>query len=234
MKLNNYSLLLGVIALSQLSGCTYIKSLFPDKEKDYQYTNEIPPLIFPEDLKKSAIPSLTPSSSTISSITKDLPDEESSFGTTTPKTPINSTLKSKGEEDATDVNLTAEQIILNESQNRLHINTPLVASWRIVNKTLSRKAIEITDRNVESRTFTVRFKTENEQTSASNSYWSGIKSLFGSTPEIENVYLLKLDENNLQTDVTVIDENKNLLSDPGSIKLLQVLAETIRKNLVTQ
>ncbi|OYV20391.1 MAG: hypothetical protein CG441_409, partial [Methylococcaceae bacterium NSM2-1] len=39
--------------LFNLSACSYVKSLFPDKEKDYQYTTEIPPLILPDDLKKN-------------------------------------------------------------------------------------------------------------------------------------------------------------------------------------
>ncbi len=34
-----------------LSGCSTIKRYFPDKEKDYHYSKEIPPLILPEDLR---------------------------------------------------------------------------------------------------------------------------------------------------------------------------------------
>jgi len=54
--------------LFNLSACSYVKSLFPDKEKDYQYTTEIPPLILPDDLKKNQIPDVpTSASSTPSS-----------------------------------------------------------------------------------------------------------------------------------------------------------------------
>lgn len=42
-------------ATLNLSACGYIQSLFPDKEKDYQYTTEIPPLVLPDDLKASAV-----------------------------------------------------------------------------------------------------------------------------------------------------------------------------------
>jgi outer membrane protein assembly factor BamC len=39
-----------IVLLAALQGCGYIKGLFPDKEKDYQYTTEIPPLQLPADL----------------------------------------------------------------------------------------------------------------------------------------------------------------------------------------
>jgi outer membrane protein assembly factor BamC len=52
MKTKIITLLISAAALSALSACSYVKSLFPDKEKDYQYTTEIPPLIMPDDLKK--------------------------------------------------------------------------------------------------------------------------------------------------------------------------------------
>jgi outer membrane protein assembly factor BamC len=29
--------------LANVPACSYVKSLFPDKEKDYQFTTEIPP-----------------------------------------------------------------------------------------------------------------------------------------------------------------------------------------------
>ena len=39
-----------LLATTLLPGCSYIKSWFPDKEKDYQYTVEIPELVLPDTL----------------------------------------------------------------------------------------------------------------------------------------------------------------------------------------
>ena len=55
MKRNLISLISTGFILLNMSACTYIKSLFPDKEKDYQYTTEIPPLILPDDLKNDQV-----------------------------------------------------------------------------------------------------------------------------------------------------------------------------------
>ncbi|MBL1264064.1 outer membrane protein assembly factor BamC [Methylomicrobium sp. RS1] len=43
-----------VAAVLNLSACSTIQSMFPDKEKDYQFTTEIPPLVLPEDLSQGA------------------------------------------------------------------------------------------------------------------------------------------------------------------------------------
>jgi outer membrane protein assembly factor BamC len=54
-KVNLLIHFLGAAALFNLTACGYIKSLFPDKEKDYQYTTEIPELVLPADLGKNNI-----------------------------------------------------------------------------------------------------------------------------------------------------------------------------------
>jgi outer membrane protein assembly factor BamC len=43
-----------IAVVLNLSACSTIQSMFPDKEKDYQFTTEIPPLVLPEDLSKGA------------------------------------------------------------------------------------------------------------------------------------------------------------------------------------
>jgi outer membrane protein assembly factor BamC len=43
-----------VASALNVSACGAIQSMFPDKEKDYQFTTEIPPLVLPQDLSKGA------------------------------------------------------------------------------------------------------------------------------------------------------------------------------------
>ena len=43
------------VILVNVSACSTIYSWFPDKEKDYQFTTEIPPLTLPADLGKDSI-----------------------------------------------------------------------------------------------------------------------------------------------------------------------------------
>ena len=252
MTLNMRSIFMAALVLLNVSGCTYIKSLFPDKEKDYQYTTEIPPLIIPEDLKKSQIPSLTSSKPASATAMSDLPVEESSYVSTKPEAQAKAILppKSAVESESTpesvaispenladniDTPITVEPIKIND-KNAIRLNAPATKSWRLINKALSRNAIEVIDRDLETKIFTVRYKAEAEPTEKDTSYWHDItstfdeiKSVLGTLKETEHVYLIKLDESNQQTVVSVLDENKNLISDPDSVKLLSVLENTLKK-----
>lgn len=55
MNHRNKLFLLITAATLNLSACGYIQSLFPDKERDYQYTTEIPALVLPSDLNTGAV-----------------------------------------------------------------------------------------------------------------------------------------------------------------------------------
>jgi outer membrane protein assembly factor BamC len=232
MNIKSVFLIITITALIFLSGCSYIKSLFPDKEKDYQYTTEIPLLMLPQDLKNSQIPGLT-SSTPIISTNLDLPTEESDNGAlTTQQSPANTDLP-VNEPEAIEALIALERIKLNDDGYSLRINTPFIKAWRIVNKSLSRKSIEVTDRNQEKKLFTIKYEPE-EQPLQDDSYWSDLTFMISGVHDNEKTYLIKLDENNDYTDITIIDEDHKLLSDDASNKLLTLLENTIKEDLATK
>ena len=47
-------------------------------------------------------------------------------------------------------------------------------------------------------------------------------------------YLLKFEENNQQTDIVVVDEDQEPLSDEASSKLLTLVEETIKADLAAK
>jgi len=245
MKIKIGSLLITATVLINLSACSYIKSLFPDKEKDYQYTTEIPPLILPADLKKDQIPSVTtPASSTppldaeVSPVAVNAPDEEAASAApainesaVTPPAPAPSP---ESEAVVPDTEITVERVKFDTGENRLRINVPFTRAWRIVNKALSRKSIEVTERNQEAGLFTVQYDP-NEKKVEDGSYWDEIVFMFRGIQSNEKMYLLKLERNNQQTDIVVVDEeDQKQLSDPASFKLLTLLEETIKADLANK
>ena len=257
MKVKIGSLLITATVLFNLSACSYIKSLFPDKEKDYQYTTEIPPLILPADLKKNDTPSLsTPASSAASSpplsagaeaavppASRNAPVEV--VPSTTPATNKSSVPPSGLAEEATpgpstesepvipDTEITVERVKFDTGENRLRINVPFTRAWRIINKALSRKSIEVTERNQETRLITVKYDPD-EKKVEDGSYWDEVVFMFSGIQSNEKTYLLKLEESNQQTDIVVVDEDQQLLSDAASFKLLTLLQETIKADLATK
>lgn len=218
------TLILTATVLASLSACTYIKSLFPDKEKDYQYTTEIAPLILPEDLKSNAIPSLTNSARSNSepsiNPTTDLTKSE------IPPTAELNTDETEGNNDAG-----GNAISLINKQNELEINAPIARSWRLINKGLSRKAIEIIDRNQEGKTFTVHFDAD-DQKSENDSYWHKAVNFFDALQPKNDIYLVKLQDIQQQsTKVSITDEQDNILNDSNSSKLLNVIKEALKEDL---
>jgi outer membrane protein assembly factor BamC len=254
MKVKIGSLFMTVTLLFNLSACSYIKSLFPDKEKDYQYTTEIPPLILPEDLKKNQIPgvpkpvsSSSPlgvnadtavpavavnapveqAASTAPAINKPAVTPTASAAETTPAP------SAESEPVVPDTAITVDRVKFDDGQNRLRINVPFTKAWRIINKALSRKSIEVTERDQEARIITVQYDPD-EKKVEDGSYWDEAVFMFSGIQSNEKTYLLKLEESNQQTDIVVVDEDQQLLSDAASFKLLTLLQETIKADLATK
>jgi len=252
MKVKIGSLFITATVLFNLSACGYIKSLFPDKEKDYQYTTEIPPLILPDDLKKNQTLSVTtPASSTppldaaaLSPVAVNTPVEEAASAAptinesaVTPPAAIKEAAPAPSPESESvipDTEITVERVKFDTGENRLRINVPFTRAWRIVNKALSRKSIEVTERNQEAGLFTVQYDPE-EKKVEDGSYWDEIVFMFSGIQSNEKTYLLKLERNNQQTDIVVVDEeDQKQLSDPASFKLLTLLEETIKADLANK
>jgi len=235
MNIKTGLLIIAATVLLNVSGCSYVKTLFPDKEKDYQYTTEIPLLILPEDLKKSHIPSLTaatPSAAPISSNTTTPVEETAATAPATNESPAPAST-TEIEPALPNIAITVERIKVTEAENRLRINVPFINAWRMVNKALSRKALEVTERNQEAKQITVQYDPD-EQTPKDESYWDEVVFMFKGIQSNEQTYLLKLEENNQQTDITVTDKDQQLLSDAASVKLLTLLENTIKADLANK
>ena len=175
MKIKIGSLLITATVLINLSACSYIKSLFPDKEKDYQYTTEIPPLILPADLKKTQVPGVPKSASSAPSSPSPMPlcrrlllmltveearsaapaINESAVTSPAPAEQATHATSPESESVVPDTAITVERVKFDAGENRLRINVPFTRAWRIVSKALSRKSIEVTERNQEARLITV-------------------------------------------------------------------------------
>ena len=249
MKAKIITLLISVALLSGLSACSYIKSLFPDKEKDYQYTTEIPPLILPADLNNTLIPGAHTKASTptlgvnsdaaVQAFAVNAPEQVTSAASSLNKSAVTSSASEENAAPATlpeseaempDTAITVERVKFDTGEERLRMNVPFSRAWRVVSKALSRKAIEVTERNQETRIITVQYDPD-EQKVEDESYWDEVVFMFKGIQSNEKAYLLKFEENNQQTDIVVLDEDQKPLTDEASSKLLTLLEETIKADL---
>ncbi len=236
MKMNVLTRLICAAAvLSALSACSTIKEAFPDKEKDYQFTTEIPRLIIPGDLANGKASSASPASTPNTAATTATPPEEESK----PEESESKTAASENTNTDTPDNeqppidpksITADMLESSNHISYLRINTPFSIAWRVVSKALSRQSIEVNERNEADKTFTVQYDPD-EKPVEDGGYMNEINFMLHGFLGNEKEYLLKLVETNKQTDVVVLNSEQKPSTDEGSLKLLKVLQQSIKANL---
>jgi len=221
--------------LFTLSGCSYIKSLFPDKEKDYQYTAEIPPLNLPDDLKKKPVSRLpepishdlvaTDETASAKKPAQAAADSVQTTQTEEPATPVVVEAVEKSEA------ISVELIRFNDGENRLRLGVEKPRAWRLISKALSRKSIEVTNRNQDDGFFMIQYDP-NEQKVEDGSLWDEAKFIFRGFQGNEKTYLIKLEELDRKTEVIVLDKDQHPLSEDGNgLKLLTLLQTSINSDL---
>lgn len=288
MKPNRGLSLVIAVAAVLLSACSYIQGWFPDKEKDYQYTTEIPPLVIPSDLTdKPALKGAAPASDEISRDesadanqavkapgpdtqpdeemgaaleasgydvqseeseskpseqvqpeTEDQRDEQvksepeskvDEQATAEPYLPDESAAAveqpAQKEEDKSD-KISADLVVYDDGETRLRIGTEKATAWRVVGKALSRRSIEVVDRNQEEGSYEVHYDPD-EQPFEDDSWWDEVKFIFGGVKSGDKQFLLKLIENNRQTDVAILDLDGKPSSGPAGLRLLKLIQKTI-------
>lgn len=212
-----------VAVLVNVSACTYIKNLFPDKEKDYQFTTEIPPLVLPSDLMNNSVAKV-PSAAPVAeaSVAADSIDEAINVEPSAPH--------SESDQDVDRKLMQLDLVDADQGTKRLRIGASSITAWRMVGKALSRNSIEVPNRNQEERLFHVQYDP-NKQVVEDGSFWDELVFFFKGFETNEREYVLKLVENNQQTDVIIMDNQQQPVADQGGSRLLMLLHDAIKADL---
>lgn len=203
MKIKHALIISCLIALN-ISACSRIKGYFPDKEKDYQLTSEIPEITIPEDLSSQTVQSLKNKRMT---------------------TPVSENNISYDQEKEGGPYINLIQYI--EGTTQIHMKDNIRRSWRLVGKALSRHSIEITDRDEVEGTYYVQYDpgfTKIED----GSLWDEFLFIFGSDPAQEKKFAVKLIESKSHTEVFIHDHNDERVSEGTGLALLELIYTTIK------
>jgi outer membrane protein assembly factor BamC len=228
MKIKTKSLVI-VAVLVNLPACSTIKSLFPDKEKDYQFTTEIPPLILPTDLMGDSIAGVpvAPAAEKVdAAVTAPVAEVGDAAAAARPPaaTPTETI-------PAIDRKLIQVELVDgDQGAKQLHIGAPLSTAWRIVGKALSRKSVEVTSHNQDEGMFRVQYDP-NKQETEDGSFWDEMTFVFTGFKVTEQELIVKLVESNQQTFVSLMDKDQKPVADAGSLSLLKLLHDTIKSDL---
>ncbi|MGZ5051785.1 MAG: outer membrane protein assembly factor BamC [Methylobacter sp.] len=203
-------------ALVNLPACSYIKNLFPDKEKDYQFTTEIPPLVLPPDLAAGSLTNAPAPSSAAQTAEK--------AEAAPPTAPVE-------EEPAIERKAIQVELVDAEQGNKkLHLNVPVDTAWRMVGKALSRNSVEVTNRSQDEKLFVVQYDPSKQEIDDESIWAEAIFFLEGLNTH-EQEFELKLVPSNRQTDVLISDREKKPASNAASLSLLMLLHDTIKADL---
>jgi outer membrane protein assembly factor BamC len=255
---NLLSLSLIMATTLNLSACSYIQGLFPDKEKEYQFTTEIPPLVLPEDLSKGAAGKATEATSitekeavkaedqqsaetgqpekVAESEEKAGADEQSEQAQPTEETgeAVQQEQQSgqKPEDDKKDKNegTPVELVRFSDGERRLRIASSTERAWNLVSKALSRNSIEVTQRDQDQKLFYVQYDPDAKK-AEDGSLLDEAVFLFKGFEANEKQYLLKLIPVDGKADLAITDKDLNPVpDDDAAVKLLRLLGVTIQGN----
>lgn len=218
-----------------ISGCSTLQSWFPDKEKDYQFTTELPPLVIPSDLvQKPSLPIrtapvelLTPKIAT--TVKNTLEHKEEVVKAIMPTIEEVAKVVQRPTISDVETEITKNEIQLSlthENTPALNLNIPVVRAWRIVGKALSRSGIEATKHDQENGQ--IHVQVANGKSQPEKSLWDNTVDVFNPFAESEQKYILQFKENDAKTSVIVLDEALQPISDD---KLLASLFDSIKADL---
>lgn len=231
MSLKWMARLLLILGLIAVSGCSVIKSWFPDKGRDYQFTSEIPELVIPNDLKPGSktspqLASRSAGPQVNSSVAEEEKPTKSSSARTRSKA---AEPESQPAESSADASAESAPIAPATSASSLQIDQSRTQAARIVAKALSRQKLEIVERNVDKGYFYVKFDPDAVQ--ASDKEWTDeLDFFFGEDPSHEQEYRINLQQIAAQmTEVTVENSAGKTLSTPAANTLLRLITEAIKQ-----
>jgi outer membrane protein assembly factor BamC len=246
-------ILIIVSALLSLSGCSYVQSFFPDKERDYQYTTEIPLINYPAELRKnlpegvdsrgnlieSPATSASGESEAANSGTSEVSENNDSQENPPEQQPVpaqqsTTEVTSGDESDGRDIVSSVEVVKYDDGESRLRLGAGYSKSWRVVNKALSRNTIEVTERNHDKAQITIQYDPD-EKKAKDGTLIDEIAFMFKGIDINDREFVLKLEDHDQKTDVIVLSaEHLPMLNDDAALRLLKVLADTIKADLASK
>ena len=225
-----------------VNGCSTLQSWFPDKEKDYQFTTELPPLVIPPDLVQK--PSLPTRAASVEPIVakevEPITHQKSAVKTIAPAIEKPAPMVNRPPLADAETELSRNEIkvsLTHENAPTLNLNVPSVRAWRIVGKALSRSGIEVTNRNQDSGQIHIQVADAKPKIEPEKSLWDNTVSVFNPFAETEQLaqteqrYVLQFHESDAKTAVTVLNPELHPFTDGTDNKVLMILFDAIKADL---
>jgi len=203
-----------VSSVLALSGCSFVGSLFPDKQKQYKYSSEIPALEIPPDLQASTIEGGDDRSSADEA--RSRPDRRSS--------------SASGKPSETDEPSSGSQAVLAQNSDDvplIELEAPYAEAWNDVDKALGRLRLEVSDRNRSDGVYYVYFSDENKSYE-DRGLLGDLGSFFSGSGTPAKEYRIKLEDRSDLTVIYVLDQDDKPQAEGPGFELLKRLHQTLQ------
>ncbi|MGH8547265.1 MAG: outer membrane protein assembly factor BamC [Methylococcales bacterium] len=212
-------ILLFLAVLGWIQGCGSFENILPDREKEYKYSTEIPPLEVPPDLTISTIED---------SPIRPLSGGSSGSAGTGPGVKqgpsVQEELPEPGKaEPAPDVEHSAEGAYIS-------IKEKFPIAWRMVGRALSRLEIEVQDLNRSEGLYYIIFEDRRKR-KADDSIWSSLAFWSDSTTVKEQHFRVRVDDKSDTTEVRIQDDDGAVMSEGMGLDLLQMIQNKINEQI---
>lgn len=208
-----------VLALS-LGACSTIQSFFPDKQKEYRFSSEIPPLEIPPDLIGSSpeLPDIGETGAPTAPMAGGRDDSaltESPIGKYRPISP-------DAEESAT--------LTQDDTGACIVVEAPFVNVWTMTEKALNRLFLEVKDKDRSDKVFFVYYSKDSKpfKPSWTDDLLSPFRGSSRSNHENEREYQIRLEEKgDLLTKIRILNSAGEVQSQGEGKNLLHNIHEKI-------
>ncbi len=209
-----------LLMAAALPSCGSIAKLFPDKQKEYQFSSDIPPLEIPPDLTATAIddPAVKKPGNEAASVNyTDYLDEQGNRPEET-DTARKSAVAEAAAEPTSETRLAPKD----KEAAHIEIHAPFPLAWNQVGKALGRMEVEISDQNRSDKVYYVHFGEQDAAKGDSGGFFSDIAAVFKSSPKVQE-YRILLEDRGEETSVYVLDAEGKPQSEGDGYSLLQAL-----------
>lgn len=222
MRLNPWfqvALLTG--AAVSMTACSTIASIFPDKQKNYRYTNELPDLEVPPDLVAPGAESNTASGKFSRPATDKLATDDSRPAAEAGGKTVKRRKTTKH---------TGSTVTMAESSDEsalIEMSEPFDETWNDVSRALGRLKLEITDQNRSDGIFYVYYGGAKPKKQGEGSFWEDVSSVFAADKETAKEYRVKLEDKGEFTNIRVLDTSDKPQSQGPGLDLLKRLHQKL-------
>jgi uncharacterized lipoprotein len=202
--------------------------IFPDKQKQYKYSSEIPPLEIPPDLTSSTIDGVSRRGVSSGDAPIDASNTQNSSDMAVNASPQTPNSSNAGESSATDGKSSGHAALAQNTQDvpLIEIGAPFDVAWVEVSKALGRMELEISDQNRAEGVFYVYYGSDSKP-QESKGFFGDVANMFSGSGGQSKEFRVKLEGHTKLTMVYVLDSENKAQTDGAGLELLKKLNQTL-------